>query len=210
MSDVIRLATPHDAARIGEIYAPAVTDSAISFEIEAPDAVEVRRRIGYVLANTPWLVAERDGLVLGYAYAGQFRVRAAYQWTVEVSAYVAPEAQGGGVARAMYTSLFAALTVQGYRNMIAGIALPNPASIRLHEAMGFIPTGVNHNVGYKLGAWHDVAWFERPLGSFDANPAPPRALPSVRDTAEFAAALRTGAPLIRLAGLDDDATGWRA
>jgi L-amino acid N-acyltransferase YncA len=210
MSDTIRLATPDDAARIAEIYAPAVTDSAISFELEAPDAAEVRRRIGYVTVNTPWLVCERAGRVLGYAYAGQFRVRPAYQWTVEVSAYVAPEAQGGGVARAMYTSLFAALTVQGYRNLIAGVALPNPASIRLHEAMGFIAAGVYHKVGYKLGAWHDVAWFERPLGSFDESPAPPRPLPEVRDTAGFAAALRSGAPLMRLAGLDDDATGWRA
>jgi phosphinothricin acetyltransferase len=210
MSDFIRLATPADAARIAEIYAPAVTDSAISFELEAPDVAEVRRRIGYVAANTPWLVCERDGTVLGYAYAGQFRVRPAYLWTVEVSAYVAPEAQGGGVARALYTSLFAALTVQGYRNLIAGIALPNPASIRLHEAMGFIAAGVYHNVGYKLGAWRDVAWFERALATFDRDPVPPRPLPDVRDTPPFQAALASGVPLIRLAGLDDDATGWRA
>ena len=210
MSDTIRLATAEDAARIAEIYAPAVTDSAISFELDAPDAAEVRRRIGYVGVNTPWLVCERDGRVLGYAYAGQFRARAAYLWTVEVSAYVAPEAQGGGVARAMYTSLFAALTVQGYRNLIAGIALPNPASIRLHEAMGFVAAGVNHNVGYKLGAWRDVAWFERPLAAFEPNPIPPRPLSEVRETPPFRTALDSGVPLIRLAGLDDDATGWRA
>jgi L-amino acid N-acyltransferase YncA len=210
MSDTIRLATAHDAARIAEIYAPAVTDSAISFELDAPDEAEVRRRIGYVSVNTPWLVCERDGRVLGYAYGGQFRARPAYNWTVEVSAYVAPEAQGAGVARAMYTSLFAALTVQGYRNLIAGIALPNPASIRLHEAMGFVAAGVNHNVGYKLGAWRDVAWFERPLGAFEPNPTPPRPLPEVRETAPFQRALESGVPLIRLAGLDDDATGWRA
>jgi phosphinothricin acetyltransferase len=210
MPDSIRIATAADAARIAEIYAPAVTDSAISFELEAPDAREVARRIGFVTARTPWLVCERDGVVLGYAYGGQFRERPAYRWTVEVSAYVAPEAQGGGVARSLYTSLFAALTVQGYRNLIAGIALPNPASVRLHEAMGFVPAGVYHNVGYKLGAWRDVAWFERPLGAFDAEPAPPRPLPEVRDTPEFATALRSGVPLIRLVGLDDDATGWRA
>ena len=209
MSDTIRLATGEDAARIAEIYAPAVTNSAISFELEAPDAAEVRRRIGYVSVNTPWLVCERVGLVLGYAYAGQFRTRPAYQWTVEVSAYVAPEAQGGGVARALYTSLFAVLTVQGYRNMIAGIALPNPASIRLHEAMGFVAAGINRNVGYKLGAWRDVAWFERPLAPFVSNPAPPLPLPQVRDTPSFRVALESGVPLIRLAGLDDDATGWR-
>jgi len=100
--------------------------------------------------------------------------------------------------------------VQGYRNMIAGIALPNPASVRLHEAMGFVGTGVTHNVGYKLGEWRDVAWFERPLGAFEPDPVPPRALRDVRDTAAFRAALQSGVPLIRLAGLDDDATGWRA
>jgi L-amino acid N-acyltransferase YncA len=210
MPDTIRLATATDAARIAQIYAPAVTDSAISFELEAPDAREVARRIAFVTAKTPWLVAERDGAVLGYAYGGQFRERPAYRWTVEVSAYVAPEAQGGGVARALYTSLFAALAVQGYRNLIAGIALPNPASIRLHEAMGFVAAGVYHNVGYKLGAWRDVAWFERPIGAFDAEPALPRPLPEVRDTSSFKAALQSGVPLIRLAGLDDDATGWRA
>ena len=209
MTDTIRLATPKDAARVAEIYAPAVTDSAISFELEAPDAAEVRRRIGYVSSNTPWVVCERDGQVLGFAYAGQFRVRPAYQWTVEVWAYVAPEAQGAGVARAMYTSLFAALTVQGYRNLIAGIALPNPASVRFHEAMGFVAVGVYHNVGYKLGAWRDVAWYERPLAPFDENPVAPRPLPQIRDSAEFAAAMRLGVPLIRLPGLDDDATGWR-
>ena len=209
MIDRIRLATPQDAARVAEIYAPAVTNSAISFELEAPDAAEVRRRIGYVSKNTPWVVCERDDAVLGFAYAGQFRARPAYQWTVEVWAYVAPEAQGNGVARAMYTSLFAALTVQGYRNLIAGIALPNPASVRFHEAMGFVSVGVYHNVGYKLGAWRDVAWFERPLGPFDAKPAAPRPLPEVRDSAEFAQALQLGVPLIRLPGLDDDATGWR-
>ncbi|MEO8562893.1 MAG: N-acetyltransferase family protein [bacterium] len=210
MTDTIRLAMPGDAARIAHIYAPAVTDSAISFELEPPDAAEVRRRIGYVSVHTPWIVCERDGIVLGYAYAGQFRVRPAYLWTVEVSAYVAPEAQGGGVARAMYTSLFAALTVQGYRNLIAGIALPNPASIRLHEAMGFVAAGVYHKVGYKLGAWRDVAWFERPLGTFDESPAPPRPLTEVRDSPPFLAALACGVPLIRLVGLDDDATGWRS
>jgi L-amino acid N-acyltransferase YncA len=210
MPDTIRLAVSRDAARIAEIYAPAVEGSAISFEIEAPDAREVARRIGFVTQRTPWLVAERDGVVLGYAYGGQFRERPAYRWTVEVSAYVAPEAQGAGVARAMYTSLFAALAVQGYRNLIAGIALPNPASIRLHEAMGFVAAGVYHNVGYKLGAWRDVAWFERPIGDFDANPSPPRPLPEVRESPSFAAALESGVPLIRLAGLDDDATGWRA
>jgi len=209
MTDRIRLATPQDAARVAEIYEPAVTNSAISFELEAPDAAEVRRRIGYVSQNTPWVVCERDGAVLGFAYAGQFRVRPAYQWTVEVWAYVAPEAQGYGVARAMYTSLFAALTVQGYRNLIAGIALPNPASVRFHEAMGFVAAGVYHNVGYKLGAWRDVAWFERALGPFDAEPVAPRPLPQVRDSAELAKALASGVPLIRLPGLDDDATGWR-
>ena len=192
MPTLIRLATPEDGDALAEIYRPAVTDSVISFELEAPDGEEMGRRVAKILARTPWLVCERDGTVLGYAYASPHRDRAAYQWSVDVSAYVHPDARRLGVGRALYTSLFAALAVQGFRNAYAGIALPNEASVALHTAVGFTPVGVYRGVGYKRGAWHDVAWFERPLAPHDTDPSPPRPLPECRDDPAFRAALASG------------------
>jgi phosphinothricin acetyltransferase len=192
MPTLIRLATPEDGDALADIYRPAVTDSVISFELEAPDGEEMGRRVAKILARTPWLVCERDGAVLGYAYASPHRDRAAYQWSVDVSAYVHPDARRLGVGRALYTSLFAALAVQGFRNAYAGIALPNEASVALHTAVGFTPVGVYRGVGYKHGAWHDVAWFERPLAPRDADPSPPRPLPECRDDPAFLAALASG------------------
>ena len=134
---LIRLAIAADGGRLAEIYAPAVVDSGISFEVDPPDAAEMVRRVGYVTERTPWLVCEHRGVVAGYAYASRHRERAAYDWSVEVSAYVGAEHHRAGVARALYTSLFAALAVQGFHNAYAGVALPNDASIAFHKAMGF-------------------------------------------------------------------------
>ncbi|MEO6527318.1 MAG: arsinothricin resistance N-acetyltransferase ArsN1 family B [Gemmatimonadaceae bacterium] len=195
---MIRLALPTDGERLAEIYAPAVVGSAISFELEPPDGAEMARRIGDVVARTPWLVCERDGIVVGYAYAGRFRERAAYQWSVEVSAYVAREAQSRGVGRALYTSLFAMLAVQGFRNAYAGVALPNDASIALHREVGFTPVGVYREVGYKLDTWHDVAWFERALAPRVVHPQPPRLLPELLGDGALLDAMQAGAPLLRI------------
>lgn len=173
MTTLIRLATPSDGPALAEIYRPAVTDSATSFEIEPPDGAEMAQRIAHVLERTPWLVWVRDDVVLGYAYASMHRERPAYQWSVEVSAYVHQNAQRTGVARSLYTSLFAALINQGFRNAYAGVTLPNVASVGLHTTLGFTQVGVYHGIGYKFGAWHDVVWFERALGSRDINPPPP-------------------------------------
>ncbi|HKP77299.1 MAG TPA: arsinothricin resistance N-acetyltransferase ArsN1 family B [Longimicrobiaceae bacterium] len=173
----IRLATPDDGSALAAIYRPAVTDAATSFEVEAPDGEEMGRRVAQMLERTPWLVCERDGTVLGYAYASPHRDRPAYQWSAEVSAYVHPDARRLGVGRALYASLFAALAVQGFRNAYAGITLPNPASVGLHTSVGFTPVGVYRGVGWKHGAWHDVAWFERPLAPRITDPPPPRPLP---------------------------------
>jgi phosphinothricin acetyltransferase len=194
---MIRLATPSDAAQVAAIYAPAVTDSIISFELEPPDAAEMARRVATTLARTPWLVCERDGAVLGYAYASAHRERAAYRWSVDVSAYVRADARRLGVARALYASLFALLARQGLRNAYAGIALPNDASVALHRAAGFTPVGVYRGVGYKLGAWHDVAWFERPLLPRVADPPEPVPLPAM-DSADVGDALAVGGPMLRL------------
>jgi L-amino acid N-acyltransferase YncA len=194
---MIRLATPADGARLAEIYAPAVVGSGISFELQPPDGAEMARRVGYVTSRTPWLLCEHRGVVAGYAYAGRFRERAAYDWSVEVSAYVDAEHHRAGVARALYTSLFAALAVQGFHNAYAGVALPNEASVALHLAMGFTAVGTYRRVGFKLGRWRDVAWFERTIVPHVDVPLPPRLLPDVRAEAAFIAALSAGEPLLR-------------
>lgn len=168
----IRLATEADAPAVHAIYAPIVRDTIISFEYEPPAMDEMCRRIARTLIRYPWLIYERDGEVLGYAYASQHSERAAYQWSVNVSVYVSADARRMGVGRALYRQLFALLRVQGFVNVYAGITLPNAASVGLHEAMGMTPIGVYHRVGYKFGAWHDVGWWEMVLGERPALPQP--------------------------------------
>ena len=188
MSASIRLANPGDGPALAEIYRPAVADNATSFELEPPDGAEMARRVARCMEKTPWLVCERHGRVVGYAYGGMHRDRAAYQWSVEVSAYVHHDFHKQGIARALYASLFAALAVQGYRNAYAGITLPNDASVALHTAMGFTPVGVYRAIGYKFGAWHDVAWLERELAPRIMDPPVPRLLAECRDDPAFIAA----------------------
>ena len=176
-----------------------MTDTIISFETEAPSAPEMRRRIEETLQRFPWLVCERAGRVLGYAYAGAHGTRAAYRWSVDVSAYVHEGARRSGVGRALYTSLFSLLSLQGFYNAYAGAALPNAASVGLHEAVGFRPVGVYRGVGYKLGAWHDVGWWHLALRERRADPNPPSYLPSMPASEEWRAALASGLPLLRSA-----------
>ena len=170
----VRLAEPaRDAERVADIYRPAVVGSHVSFEEAAPGAEEMAERMRVVLERLPWLVAESDGdgRVIGYAYAGRHRERAAYRWSVDISVYVDPEWHGRGVGRALYDELLSTLRRQGYANVFAGVTLPNPASVRLHETIGMRRVGVYERVGYKLGEWRDVAWFGMRL----AEPAdPPR------------------------------------
>ncbi|GAC1652089.1 MAG: GNAT family N-acetyltransferase [Gemmatimonadaceae bacterium] len=163
MTPEIRSATAADGEALAAIYSPAIENSVISFELESPDGAEMNRRVSGVTVRTPWLVCEHRGCVVGYAYASPHQDRPAYMWSVNVSVYVHPDAQRAGVGRALYTSLFAVLVLQGYRNAYAGITLPNLASLKLHEALGFSPVGIYRQVGYKLGRWHDVGWFERLL-----------------------------------------------
>jgi L-amino acid N-acyltransferase YncA len=194
---VIRLAAEGDAEQIAAIYAPNVTGTVISFETEPPTADEMRRRIETTLERYPWLVCERQGRVLGYAYAGAHGSRAAYKWSVDVSVYVHGEARRTGVGQALYASLFAALDLQGFYNAYAGATLPNPASVGLHQSVGFRLVGVYRGVGYKLGAWHDVGWWHLPLRERVADPDPPADLPSVLGSEEWDAALAKGLPLLR-------------
>ena len=180
---MIRLATPADGERIAAIYAPNVTDRATSFELTPPDAAEMNRRAAAVMARTPWLVAQGgDGQVIGYAYASPHRDRHAYQWSVEVSAYVDGNAHRSGQGRALYEALFAILVAQGFVNAYAGITLPNPASVGFHEAMGFRRIGTYEGIGWKFGRWHDVVWLHRPLAPRLPEMQPPRPLQEVLAT----------------------------
>jgi L-amino acid N-acyltransferase YncA len=194
----IRLATREDGRALAAIYAPAVVERATSFEVEAPDAAEMARRVERLSVRTPWLVCEHRRKVVGYAYAGPHRDRPAYQWSVEVSAYVHDDVHRAGVARALYTSLFAALALQGFANAYAGITLPNAASVGFHLAMGFAPAGTFHRVGYKFGEWHDVMWLERALTAHAGEPRVPTPLPEIENTAELRRALATGEGMLRL------------
>lgn len=192
MPPTIRLATTRDAAAVQSIYAPLVTDSVVSFETDPPTTEEMQRRIRATRPEYPWIVGESDGRVLGYAYAGEHRSRPAYRWSVDVSVYVGERHRRAGVGRGLYESLFAVLALQGFQNAYAGIALPNPASVGLHESMGFTPVGVYHEVGYKHGEWHDVGWWQRSIGDHGRPPAPPSSLDSVCESPEWEDALTAG------------------
>jgi L-amino acid N-acyltransferase YncA len=176
----IRLAdAAADAAAVAAIYAPYVTDSIVSFELEPPSTVEMARRIESTMERTPWLVATAASEVVGYAYASAHREREGYRWSVDVSAYVRPDHHGLGIGKRLYGSLMAILRAQRFVNVYAGIALPNPASVALHESIGMRRIGVYERVGFKFGAWHDVAWFGMRIAEPASTPADPIPLPDL-------------------------------
>lgn len=148
----LRCAALTDAAALSKLYAPYVQHTCITFELEAPDAPEFERRLAQTMAQYPWLVAEDQGELTGFAYASQHRVRAAYAPSVDVAVYLAPRAQRVGLGRALSTALLGLLEAQGFHMAFAGIALPNEASVKLHERLGFTAVGVYRNVGFKLGS----------------------------------------------------------
>jgi L-amino acid N-acyltransferase YncA len=169
----IRPATAADAAACAETYAPYVVGTSITFEVEPPTTEQFRARIAQAQAGHEWLVAQRDGTVLGYAYGHQFHERAAYGWTCETSIYLAVSLRRQGVGRALYQELLRRLAGRGYRRALAGIALPNEGSIGLHRALGFEDAGCYRRVGWKNGAWHDVAWMQRDLQPRESDPPVP-------------------------------------
>lgn len=160
----VRLASAADAEAIQAIYAPVVLDTAISFEELPPSAEQMRGRILATLETYPYLVAEQDGVVIGYAYASQHRARAAYRWAVDVTVYIAESARRQGVGRQLYATLLPMLKGMGYRSVCAVIALPNQSSVGLHERSGFRHIGTFPKVGYKHGGWHDVGHWLLDLG----------------------------------------------
>jgi L-amino acid N-acyltransferase YncA len=160
MGKRIRSIKMSDAPAVRDIYAPFVSDSATSFEVVPPDVSEVERRIMNLRTRFPWLVFESDGKVLGFAYASPHRSRPAYRWSVDVSVYINSDSHHRGIGRALYMALFELLRRQGYFNAYAGIALPNQASVGLHESLGFSQIGIFERTGFKFGQWHDVVWFQ--------------------------------------------------
>lgn len=174
----LRAAAPADAAAMAGIYAPYVGASAVSFETDAPDADAMRARMEAGGTLYPWLVGtETDGTILGYAYAAPFRTRPAYRFAVETSIYLRRDSAGRGLGAGLYAPLLAILEAQGFTEAIAAITLPNEASVRLHERLGFAPAGAYRRVGWKLGAWHDVGLWQRALARADGPPAEIRPAP---------------------------------
>ena len=169
----IRAAQAADATACAAVYAPYVEGSVASFEDVPPDADEMRRRM-LDEARLPWLVATRAGDVVGYAYASRHRARPAYRWSVEVSVYLTESEQGRGTGRKLYEELLATVRELGYVRALAGITLPNDASVGLHEAMGFTPVGVFRGVGFKSGDWRDVGWWQLSLADSPPHPEDPK------------------------------------
>jgi phosphinothricin acetyltransferase len=195
MSLTLRLARAADAAGVLAIYAPVVERTAISFELEPPSLDEMERRIARGAA-WPFLVCDAGGGdVVGYAYAVPFRDRAAYRFTAESTVYVAERAHRRGIGRALYRSLLACLALQELARVIAGITLPNAASVALHEQAGFRKCAHLEGVGWKLGAWHDVGYWELALRSDRGHLPPaaePRRIDELASTPALQAALRSG------------------
>ena len=163
MSIAIRPATVADAEAIQRVYAPVVTETAISFEDVPPTVAEMAARIASISRTHPYLVAVSDGVVCGYVYAGPHAERAAYRYSVGTTVYIAPEARRSGVGRALYSALLSELKRRGFHAAFAGIALPNPGSVALHESVGFELVGVYREVGFKFGRWHDLGYWQRLL-----------------------------------------------
>lgn len=170
----MRDASEYDARACAAIYAPYVRETVVSFEDEPPTHAQMAERIAVATRTHAWIVQEDDNRVVGYAYGWPHKERAAYRFSCEVSVYVEQGRRRTGSGRALYEALFERLEARGYRMAVAGMTLPNEASAGLHRAMGFEPVGVYRRIGWKFGAWHDVAWMQRTLGVEHDPPVEPR------------------------------------
>ena len=168
----LRVATAADSDALLAIYAPYITDTAVTFETAIPSSAEFRRRVEEIVATYPFLIAEEDGQPVGYAYAHRESERAAYDWNAELSVYVKNDHRGKGVGRQLYAALLRLLQLQGVQNAYVRIALPNPESEKLHARMGFRRLAEHRATGYKHGAWHSILWMEKTVGDHAIPPAP--------------------------------------
>jgi L-amino acid N-acyltransferase YncA len=171
-----------DAAACAAIYAPAVRDGVASLEERVPEPRDIADRIRAITRNWPWLVAELDGAVAGYAYGSQHRERASYRWSVDVTVYVESTRHRRGVGRALYEPLLGLLERQGYHQACAGITVPNAASVGLHEALGFVPVGIYRDIAFKHGSWRSVGWWQKTLRDARPGERPPEIHPPQRLT----------------------------
>lgn len=187
----LRVAAEADAAAIRDIYAPHVEHAAVSFETELPSVAAMAARIAKLLPTHPWIVAVIGDQVAGYAYASPHRERAAYRWSVEVTAYVHERFHARGIGKRLYAALHALLKAQNYVNAFGIVTLPNAASIALHEACGFRHCALFRHAGYKFGAWHDVGWWQLQIGAPASIPAEPIAFAQL-DSQTIARALIAG------------------
>ena len=186
----IRSAEQSDAPGVAAIYTPYVRDTAVSFETEPPTAGIMGQRITATLETCPWLVAEHGGEIVGFAYAGKHRERAAYRWSVDVTVYVSGAMHHSGLGRALYVPLLEILRRQGFRSAFAEIVLPNPGSVRLHETAGFKHIGVHDEVGFKLGSWHNIGYWRLGLAEASAPHGEPIPFAVFRETSAFVGAFR--------------------
>lgn len=175
----IRLATSADSDAILGIYAPYI-ETPITFEEEAPSREAFQVRTNGILTTHPYLVAEQDGEVIGYAYAHELRERIAYQWNAELSVYLAPAAQGHGLGSALYQALINLCAAQGIKAVYGIVTSPNVPSEHLHAAFDFEIMGLQRHAGFTCGAWHDVTWYVKYLtNTFEEHPAAPVTFPEL-------------------------------
>lgn len=169
----IRIAKKEDTASMLNIYSPFILNSGITQETEVPSIENFQQRITATLEEKPWLVCLINNEIAGYAYAGKHRERKGYQWCTEPSVYVSQKFYRYGLANALYTALFDLLKLQGYVNAYAVITLPNEKSVAFHERFGFTYLTTFNKIGYKLGQWHDVGWWQKNINEFHQNPDSP-------------------------------------
>ncbi|MEN0047918.1 MAG: N-acetyltransferase family protein [Bacteroidota bacterium] len=192
----IRLAEQRDTSALLAIYAPFILNTTASFETEVPTEKAFYQRIQNILKESPFLVCTHHSRVVGYAYASPHRARQAYAWNREVSAYIAPGFQGKRIGTALYTTLIKLLKLQGYANVLAGITLPNPASVAFHRSMGFQLIGTYEKVGYKFGRFIDTQWWGLFIGGDSAKEI--RLLEGILGTESWEEAIQKGIAVIRV------------
>ena len=169
----VRIASTEDAAALLAIYQPYIQQTAFTFETEVPTEDEFKKRIEKYLEKYPWLVAEINGRIAGYVYGSVHREREAYQWTCECSVYIHDDFKGRRMGAELYDVLFRILRLQGFRNVYAGITIPNEPSEKLHQKLGFEKFAEYENIGFKFGSWHNVGWWRLVLNPFDPQPSDP-------------------------------------